>query len=577
MPITRRSQATGEGEKRGNEEEIISLMGDQESVGTMETRQEGSDDTPEIGETAGTSQDTSKPVSTEKSDSQNDILTTLYEMIKSNHAQISKKFDDHIELINKKVETTSKNLEERLVKKFDLRFQQIDEMMNNKNTNLREELLQAHDNLKADTQHTVDQMHTDLQTKIVGCVNQTKALEERVQLEVTTIAEKHPDREEIQERVLTLLSENELQINKEFDNIRQTHDNIHQGLRGEIERLKQNANNPIFNIPNFNLMNSGIKVENLMHFDGDRLAIHPITYLNNILRYIDDLPDYKTKMNVIRATLKQAAAEWLQRVEENCETIEQFSTLFKRNFWNEGHQDQVKAKLLTGKYRLGQLSREAYATRIYNTCKYVNDLPETTIVRQLLNHFILTDTHAIICQNINDMDALIDILRKLDNHEANNQSRTNTPTRNHLNRPSNTHLNQGYQPRPYIPSFNQNQQAYNTTQHTHRNMYIPNNYPQGGQMGNNNSSHRYDRPNINNNGHYNNYSRSAQPNYPNNTFNNATRNSRQVTPQEGRRQLNNIGINNPFKPDTAEDSGQKKTPIAETDLYRDPIPSSSQH
>nr|XP_022904735.1 glycosyltransferase-like protein gnt13 [Onthophagus taurus] len=164
-----------------------------------------------------------------------------------------------------------------------------------------------------------------------------------------------------------------------------------------------------------------IKPEMWQKFNGNFNQLHPMTYLNNIIRLTQDIDDNKTVMNLIRLTLTEKALEWFEMVSDKCQNAEEFKREFVHQYWSRSQQDKLRIELLTGKYREGLKNRENYACELYNKCKHIKDLEERNIVLYLLNHFTMSDNSTILCQNINTIEELMEILRRLDTYSVMNR------------------------------------------------------------------------------------------------------------------------------------------------------------
>lgn len=229
-----------------------------------------------------------------------------------------------------------------------------------------------------------------------------------------------------------------------------------------------------------------LKPEQWPKYKGAEDKIHPMTYLKTILKLCEGIPDDKIALNYIRLTLEHRALDWYDLISDKCQKVEQFSYEFKKQYWSELHQDRQKVKLITGKYsREGTLNRENYACDMYNRCKHIPGLTEQEIARYLLHHFILSDNQSIVCQDVQNMEQLMGILRRLDNltsmqksqnqihsnhsrtspHNSTNYNKTHQQTNHSYN---NRQANNGnYSGNQNFPRYGQNQQNYHGQNYQH--------------------------------------------------------------------------------------------------------------
>ncbi|XP_071057318.1 putative leucine-rich repeat-containing protein DDB_G0290503 [Onthophagus taurus] len=183
-------------------------------------------------------------------------------------------------------------------------------------------------------------------------------------------------------------------------------------LRKEIDTIRISGTGAI-NSENYHQLYK-IKPEVWPKFKGNGDKIHPMTYLNNLLKLTVDIHDPRLILTLIRLTLEERALEWYEMVLDKCSTIEDFQREFKHQFWNKKHQDYQRVRLMTGKYNEKRGTRENYACDLYNRSKHIENTNEAEIAQHILNHFILSDNQSIICQSVGNMDELIEILRRLD-------------------------------------------------------------------------------------------------------------------------------------------------------------------
>nr|XP_022910164.1 GATA zinc finger domain-containing protein 4-like [Onthophagus taurus] len=245
-----------------------------------------------------------------------------------------------------------------------------------------------------------------------------------------------------------------------------------------------------------------LKPEMWPKFNGYHYKIHPMTYLQNIQKLTQDLQDEKTVMNLVRLTLNDRALEWFEMVSEKCSTFQDFSREFINQFWNRSQQDQLRVELLAGTYKDNSGSRENYACKLYNKCKYIYGLDENTIAMYLLSHFRTTDNNSVLCQTVRNMNELIEILRRLDTY--NNLTKLN-PNNNNNN-------NKNYQ---YYRDYNYSKpKNYNNDTH---NIY---NQPKNGQDNNHYPKHDNFNKNYSNNTNQRNHFQNRDYRSGNNKFGN---------------------------------------------------------
>ncbi|KAK9687824.1 Aspartyl protease [Popillia japonica] len=306
-----------------------------------------------------------------------------------------------------------------------------------------------------------------------------------------------------------------------------------------------------------------LKPETGPKFSGHLDKLHPMTYLRNIkrlteditdarlainlirltliekalewfdMRLTEDITDARLAINLIRLTLIEKALEWFDMVSERCNTTVQFEQEFRKQYWNETQQDRQRIQLLTGRYREGPTTRENYATDMFNRCKNIPALSEQDIAKYLLNHFILSDNQAIICQDVEDMEQLMKILRRLDDlSEVQRAARMNQ--HNRLTYPPNAENN-----RPY--NGNARYQDYRPT-------YPPNNYSRPDHHNGRNRNYRE----VNHIG----YRRSP------------TRDERRRNSPEGNHR--DQAEQREYPRENRPDSGEKKTPIIQSPVENRP-------
>lgn len=308
-----------------------------------------------------------------------------------------------------------------------------------------------------------------------------------------------------------------------------------------------------------------LKPETGPKFSGHLDKLHPMTYLRNIKRLTEDITDARLAINLIRLTLIEKALEWFDMVSERCNTTVQFEQEFRKQYWNETQQDRQRIQLLTGRYREGPTTRENYATDIFNRCKNIPALSEQDIAKYLLNHFILSDNQAIICQDVEDMEQLMKILRRLDDlSEVQRAARMNQ--HNRLTYPPNG--NPQYA-RPNYYNNRPNHNGYNN--HNHR--PAENNRPYNG-----NARYQDYRPTY----PLNNYSRPDHHNGRNRNYREVNHIGYRRSPTRDERRRNSPEGNHRDQAEQREyprenrpDSGEKKTPIIQSPVELMSLPGTS--
>lgn len=320
----------------------------------------------------------------------------------------------------------------------------------------------------------------------------------------------------------------EIQFNEKTSSIKNTVENLierenveFQRMQAEIRKLHQAG------VRQFNTETTHypyLKPEMWPKFKGNNNKLHPMTYLNNVTRLTSDIEDQTMVLNLIRLTLEERALEWYNMISERCQNVQDFKKEFVNQYWNSSQQDRQKVQLLIGKYRENLSTRENYACDLYNRCKYIDGLTETEIARNLLKHFIMTDSQAIICQNVNSMEELMEILRRLDdlsdlqkrdkfNHTYQGPHNNNNGQNGGNNRGKFYNNYRGsYQPNQYHNN-NENNQQYNNSRPNFANSnhnYQRNNNNQNQYQGYNNNNNQYQRNNQDRHFNQNNFSRNSQ-------------------------------------------------------------------
>ncbi|XP_071056117.1 GATA zinc finger domain-containing protein 14-like [Onthophagus taurus] len=142
---------------------------------------------------------------------------------------------------------------------------------------------------------------------------------------------------------------------------------------------------------------------------------------------------------------------------------------------------------------------------MFNRCKFVEGLDESTITKDLLNHFVLSDNQLLVCQNITEMTQLIEILRRLDDFSKQQRRKNNIynkPNLRNENHYSNQHGN-----------GNNNNKTTNLNNNNKNNYHNYNNYNKNNYRNHNNeNNYNYNYKNENHNGNGNNFSRGNRDN-----------------------------------------------------------------
>ncbi|KAK9730847.1 hypothetical protein QE152_g14170 [Popillia japonica] len=202
---------------------------------------------------------------------------------------------------------------------------------------------------------------------------------------------------------------------------------------------------------------------------------------------------------MIRISLEERALEWYESVSEHITNIEKFETAFQKQYWSQDQQDRTKIQLMTGRYREGPLKRETYACDTYNKCKHLTGMTEREIVQGILRHLIITDPTSVACQDIQNLDKLMEFLRKLDEVT---ETQRNQRVQSHT-----THTNNN------VPNHTYNRSPPNNSNYNARQNYYNNNR-------NNNSNNRYNR-------NYSHQQQFRQSNAPNNNYSSRSQNNYQ--------------------------------------------------
>ncbi|XP_071057539.1 homeobox protein 2-like [Onthophagus taurus] len=254
---------------------------------------------------------------------------------------------------------------------------------------------------------------------------------------------------------------------------------------------------------------SYLKPEMWPKFRGTKDKIHPMTYLNNLIRLTTDIDDPKLILNLIQLTLEEQALEWYEMAANKCHNLDDFKNEFVKQLWNSNQQHRQKLKLLNGKYNENwKVSREIYACDVYNRSKYIQGLEEKEITEILIKHFVNADNVAVVYQNISSMNELMEILRRLDDFTENQRKERNLNYQN-INY-GHTKLNYNYN---YDKKPEQNQRNYNYNNNNYTN--CDNNDKTNGS--NNRYGNNYSR-NRNGNGHDNYGYRNSQSRFQNNDY-----------------------------------------------------------
>lgn len=204
---------------------------------------------------------------------------------------------------------------------------------------------------------------------------------------------------------------NKLEDKKKFDEIKK-----------ELEQLRKTGSR-IVTVEGQNMGN--IRPEMWPKFKGMNDTIHPMTYLRNIISLTEEVADDKIRMKMIKLTLENQALEWMEMFTGREFKVDDFQREFRKKYWSDEVQNRLRVILLTGRYKEGGKSRELYACGLYNQCKHLENITEREIAKYLLKHFVQTDGSSIIFRQIQDIDELMEILRKLDDLEEVRKERKN--------------------------------------------------------------------------------------------------------------------------------------------------------
>lgn len=280
-------------------------------------------------------------------------------------------------------------------------------------------------------------------------------------------------------------------------------------LEKKIELIKRQGT---LTIPaDSSMTNLFLKPEMWPRFRGHKDKLHPMTYLKNVRRLTANTENPDIALNLIRISLEERALEWYESICDRITDVEEFSEYFKKQYWNRGQQDRVKIQLMTGRYRIGLLKRETYACDMYNKCKHIDGISEREIVQNIMRHFILTDPATSISPEIQSLDELMEILRRLDEvAELQRNQRMEQDTRPPINNPIRNF--QSLNTHPQNETFanrrngqNGRHQGYNNGHNYQTNNHRPN---EGYRHSNEYQTHSINRGNYHNthnrNGNFNN-------------------------------------------------------------------------
>ncbi|KAK9752298.1 hypothetical protein QE152_g4306 [Popillia japonica] len=327
---------------------------------------------------------------------------------------------------------------------------------------LEQKLQQSHSRVDQETQEKINVLKEEIQQDkelIHERIQHVEEVTEQVQNDIDGLKHRTDSTYEKMGRVEQKTADIDDNLAKETTGLRDMilalqikEQNKFDAIEEKMTELRKTEKNVIYGTSH--QANPLLKPEKWPKYKGTNDIIHPMMYLKTI-------------------------------ISDRCQTIQQFEEEFRKQYWSTLHQDRQMVKLITGKYtKEGSLNRENYACELFNKCKYIPGLTEQKIAGYLLHHFILSDNQSIVCQDVQDMEQLMGILRRLDNLTSLQMSQ----------------------------SYLQNQRPYNNN-HTNNSSYINtrsnyNNYSQNQnyQRYQHNQQNHYNRQNSqHSDGNYNNY------------------------------------------------------------------------
>lgn len=302
--------------------------------------------------------------------------------------------------INAKLEQNNAKLEETNAT--------IGEKIEENNRKMEENNRKMEENINRNLDEKIDGINRTFENTIKKLEESNIETREKVNNLETTV-------HEIATGLLTVASETKRQAREEVENL------IVDGFTEVDKRLKEQDSK-------IDMNTRMLRMESLtqaptytnktpLHFFGDN-RIHPKVFITRLKQHLQTLHIQTDVKPVVQELMKGNAEFWFELIVDGFETIDEFESLFLKQYWSEHTQQKIRFNLFNGKYNdnLG-ISRENYVMRKFYNIKYLEPkFTEGEMVRYIARHF-KDDIHSvIITQRIDTIDMLVDYLRNIDDH-----------------------------------------------------------------------------------------------------------------------------------------------------------------
>lgn len=145
---------------------------------------------------------------------------------------------------------------------------------------------------------------------------------------------------------------------------------------------------------------------------------------NSPMKFIEELKSFWTMIRpgdeetpfILSNSLKGPAKDWWDLVREQDDGLEEFCSKFKRRYWGEITQHNVRTKLEFGHHTpTDENPMVDYALDLYRQAKYLNPPPSSfEIIRKLSRHFTEEIRVCILSRSINNLEDFIELLETFD-------------------------------------------------------------------------------------------------------------------------------------------------------------------
>lgn len=303
----------------------------------------------------------------------------------------------------------------------------------------------------------------------------------------------------------------EEKVNKKLDEHIEENNLKLKTIQEDMKKIKDDKVESTRDMPSFDRISSGIsiapqlKTEAIPTFQND-MHLHPVEYIKNIreivrINYKDRCEAFHDEiMYLVRNTLKGEPKLWFNTV--NCDFFKTFEVLFLKQYWGSYHQTRCRNDLILGKYDKNRTyrTRERYALELYNKSMYLEPpISQKELITRIADHFGDDISLQVVIKDMDNLNTLIEYLRRIDDNEAQSRQRRSHVNVNNIitQRFENSNRDAGFLNNYNNNNRNQNNYCDNRNQHYNENNRNQNNYNNNRNQ-NYNSPRRYDSNDLRN-------------------------------------------------------------------------------